>query len=169
MRSYLEPLYRVCGWLAGLFMIALLGCIILSIVGRELDFYLRGLDSYAGYCMAAASFLALAHTFVYGDHIRVTLVIGRFSGRPRRWLELWCILLAAVTSGAFAFYSVKMVWWSWKFHDISQANDAAPLWIPELGMAIGTTVFFLAFVEEFVLVLRGNPPRAGKDEIAHTE
>lgn len=169
MRAPLEPLYRAALWLAGFFMIALLATVILSILGRQFDFYIRGIDSYAGYCMAAASFLALAGTLAKGEHIRVTLVIGRFSGKPRRALELFCLLMAIAVSGSFAFYSVKMAWWSWKFNDISTANDATPLWIPQIGMALGTVIFFIAFLEEFVLVLRGKPLDAQNAEIARTE
>ncbi|HEX6959566.1 MAG TPA: TRAP transporter small permease [Ferrovibrio sp.] len=169
MQSPLAPLYRACGWLAGLFMIALLATILLSIFGRLAGFYLRGLDAYAGYCMAASAFLALAYAFVHGDHIRVTLIIGRLAPQMRRLSELWCAVIAIAISGALAFYSAKMVWWSYEFHDVSSGNDATPLWIPQLGMAIGSIVFCLAFVEEFVLVLRGYAPRTDKDEIAHTE
>ena len=167
--SPLAPLYRACGWLAGLFMIALLGCILLSIIGRATGFYINGLDSYSGYCMAASSFLALAYAFAHGDHIRVTLVISRLGVQARRGAELFSVVIAILASGAFAAYSVKMTWWSWKFHDISSANDATPLWIPQLGMAIGTVVFCIAFVEELFLLLQGKQIRDDTDEIAHTE
>ena len=169
MQSPLAPLYRASLWLAALFMIALLATILVSILGRQFDFYLRGIDSYAGYCMAAASFLALAGTLVKGDHIRVTLVIGRFGGTARRALELFCLAMAVAISGAFAFYSVKMAWWSYKFNDISTANDATPLWIPQIGMALGTTIFCIAFIEELVLVLRGKPVETQATELARTE
>lgn len=169
MRSPLQPLYRASLWLAGLFMIALLAAILVSILGRQFDFYLRGIDSYAGYFMAAASFLALAGTFAEGDHIRVTLVIGRFTGKPRRTLEVFCLILAIAITGAFAYYSVKMAWWSWKFNDISTSNDATPLWIPQIGMALGTVIFCIAYIEEFVLVLRGKPIETQSAELARTE
>ncbi len=169
MRSPLEPLYRACGWVAGLFMITLLVTILLSILGRQFNFYIRGIDAYAGYCMGAATFLALAHTFSYGEHIRVTLVLKRFTGGIRRGLELWCVALGIGFSGFFAFYSCKMVWWSWKFNDISTSNDATPLWIPQLGMAIGTSVLFIAMIEEFFLVLRGKPLDDTSAELARTE
>lgn len=169
MRSPLQPLYRASLWLSGLFMIALLSTIILSILGRQFNFYIRGIDSYAGYFMAAASFLALAGTLVKGDHIRVTLVISRFSGKPRRGLELFCLILAVLISGAFAFYTVKMAWWSYKFNDISTANDATPLWIPQIAMALGTVIFCIAFIEELVLVLRGKPLESQNAELARTE
>lgn len=169
MRSPLRPLYQASLWLAGFFMIALLATIVLSILGRQFDFYIRGIDSYAGYCMAAASFLALAGALTNGDHIRVTLVIGRFHGKTRRALELFCLAMAIAISGAFAGYTVKMTWWSYKFNDISTANDATPLWIPQLGMAIGTVILFIAFIEEFVLVMRGKPLDKPAGEIARTE
>ncbi|WP_374631592.1 TRAP transporter small permease [Ferrovibrio sp.] len=169
MRSPLEPLYKACGWVAGLFMITLLVTILLSILGRQFNFYIRGIDAYAGYCMGAATFLALAHTFSYGEHIRVTLVLKRFTGGIRRGLELWCVALGIGFSGFFAFYSCKMVWWSWKFNDISTSNDATPLWIPQLGMAIGTSVLFIAMIEEFFLVLRGKPLDDTPAELARTE
>jgi TRAP-type C4-dicarboxylate transport system permease small subunit len=157
MKSPLHRLYWYCGVLGGVFMIALLGFIVLGIASRFIPaLYLRGTDAYAGYCMAASAFLALAYTFGHGDHIRVTLIIQRFTGRVRRGLELWCLALAVFLAGSFAFYSCKMVWWSHQFHDVSQANDATPLWIPQLGMAIGTTMLAIAIAEEFVMVVRGK-------------
>ncbi|MBM3597015.1 MAG: TRAP transporter small permease [Alphaproteobacteria bacterium] len=159
MKSPLYRLYWMCGVLAGVFMMALLGFVLWGVIMRFFPaLYLRGTDSYAGYCMAASAFLALAYTFAHGDHIRVTLLIQRFRGGTRRALELWCLLLAALLSGFFAFYGCRMVWWSWKFHDISQAHDATPLWIPQLGMGIGAAILFIAVVEELVLVLLGRAP-----------
>lgn len=169
MRSPLAPLYHAALWLAGLFMIAVLATIVLSILGRQFDFYIRGIDAYAGYFMAAASFLALAGTLVKGDHIRVTLVISRFTGKPRRLFEIFCLVLAILISGAFAFYSVKMAWWSYKFNDMSTGNDATPLWIPQIAMAAGIVVFFVSFVEELVLVLLGKQIEKPADELARTE
>lgn len=169
MKPLLDPLYRACGWLAGAFMVALLACILLSILGRQFNFYIRGIDAYAGYSMAASSFLALAYTFGRGEHIRVTLILKRFHGAARRALEVWCLGFGGLISGAFAFYSIKMAWWSYKFNDISTSNDATPLWIPQLGMAIGTAVLFLAFLDELILVLRGKPVHDGDGELSRTE
>jgi hypothetical protein len=35
---------------------------------------------------------------------------------------------------------VRLVWQSRTFNDISQGNDATPLWIPQIAMAVGAVV-----------------------------
>jgi TRAP-type C4-dicarboxylate transport system permease small subunit len=83
-RKLLEALYNGSAWLAALLMVGVLGMVLLSILSRLLGFYMPGTDAYAGYAMAGAGFLALAHTLKRGEHIRVTLLIGALSGRLRR-------------------------------------------------------------------------------------
>ncbi|HRB10424.1 MAG TPA: TRAP transporter small permease subunit, partial [Ottowia sp.] len=80
MRRFLDFLYDGAAWLAALAMIGVLLMVLISILGRLLDFHLPGTDAYAGYSMAAAGFLALAHTLKKNEHIRVTLLIGRLTG-----------------------------------------------------------------------------------------
>ena len=48
------------------------------------------------------------------------------------------------------------MWQSHQFHDISTGNDATPLWLPQLAMAVGTAVLAIAFIDELVLELRGQ-------------
>ena len=77
MRRFLDWLYDAAGYLAAFFMVGILLMVLASVVGRMAGFNLRGSDAYAGYCMAAASFLALAHTLKRGEHIRVGLFLER--------------------------------------------------------------------------------------------
>ena len=150
-------------------MVGLLACVLLSIAGRQLHFHLPGTDAYAGYLMAGAGFLALAHTLKRGEHIRVTLLLGALKGRSRRALELWALTLAVALATFMAFYSARLSWQSWRFHDISTSNDATPLWLPQLLMAIGTLVLTIAFVDELVLEWRGQRVQPSSDEALHNE
>ena len=138
-------------------MVGILAMVLASVVGRLAGFNLRGSDAYAGYCMAAASFLALAHTLKRGEHIRVTLFLDRFGGRLRRPLEIWCHVAGTFFCGVLAWYSVHLVMQSREFNDISQGNDATPLWIPQIGMALGAVVLLVAMADDLVRVLRGKP------------
>ncbi len=154
MRKALDTLYDAAGYLAAFFMVGVLLMVLASVVGRLASFNLRGSDAYAGYCMAAASFLALAHTLKRGEHIRVTLFLERFHGRFKRPLDLWCHAAGTFFCAILAFYSARLVWQSRTFNDISQGNDAAPLWIPQLAMAVGAAVLLVAMVDDFILLMR---------------
>jgi TRAP-type C4-dicarboxylate transport system permease small subunit len=151
MRKALDALYLGAAWLAALFMIGVLVMVLLSMLGRMFHFYIPGTDAYAGYAMAGAGFLALAHTLKSGEHIRVTLIIGKLTGGARRGLELWSIGVAALLAGLLAFYAWRLAWQSHLFNDISTSSDATRLWIPQILMAVGTTVLLIAFIDEWVL------------------
>lgn len=169
MRRALDRLYDGCAVLAACFMVGLLVAVLLSILGRQLHFNIPGIDAYAGYLMAGAGFLALAHTLKRGEHIRVTLLVGRLTGTAQRAMELWALFAASLLAALAAFYSVRLAWQSWQFHDISTSNDATPLWIPQLSMALGTVVLAIAFVDEFVLELRGRRLPPLPEEASHNE
>jgi len=169
VRKALDRLYDAAAALAALFMVGLLAMVLLAIAGRQLHFYVAGTDAYAGYLMAGAGFLALAHTLKRGEHIRVTLLLSALGGRARHLLELWALAAASLLACLFAFYAAKLAWQSHVFNDISTAADATPLWLPQLSMAIGTLVLAIAFVDEFVLELRGQRRPAPAGELAHIE
>ena len=169
MRKLLDGLYDGAAWLAALAMVGLLVMVLLSILGRQLHFHLPGTDSYAGYLMAAAGFLALAHTLKRGEHIRVTLLLSALSGGPRRALEIWALAAASALALLSAWYACRLSWQSNSFHDISTGNDATPLWIPQLAMAAGTVVLAIAFIDELVLEIRGRRVQPVSDEALRNE
>lgn len=171
MRRFLNFLYDAAAWLAALAMIGVLVMVLTSIIGRLLHFHLQGTDAYAGYSMAAAGFLALAHTLKKGEHIRVTLLIGRLQGSARRAMEMWSLSVAVLLAALFAYYACRLVWQSHEFNDMSTSNDATPLWIPQLSMAVGAVILLIAFVDEWALELLGQRSHEGQgdDEALHNE
>jgi TRAP-type C4-dicarboxylate transport system permease small subunit len=170
MRRALDTLYNAAAYLAALFLIGTLVMVLLGIFGRLFSFQVRGTDAYAGYFMAGAGFLALAHTLMRGEHIRVTLVLEHVGATSRRWLERWSLGAALVLAVAFAYFSARLAWQSYAFHDVSTGNDATPLWIPQLSMAIGNLVLAIAFIDQFVGELTGTRVAAkADDEPAHVE
>ena len=169
MRAFLDRLYNAAGYLAALFLVGTLVMVLTGIAGRLLHFHVPGTDSYAGYCMAASGFLALAHTLKRGDHIRVTLILEHLGVKAQRGLELWALGAATLLAGLFAYFSVRLAFQSWQFNDVSTGNDATPLWIPQLTMAVGTIVLLVAFVDDFVLELKGARIPKAPAEATHNE
>lgn len=156
VRAVLDRLYLAGGIIAACFLIAILVIIVLQMAARWTGHVFPGSTDYAGYCMAAASFFAFAHALSRGAHIRVSLLLTKL-GRFRRWGEIWCFTIGSALACYFAYYAIRAVYWSRKLHDISQGQDATPIWIPQLAMAAGTVLLAIALVDNLVrLVLVGK-------------
>jgi TRAP-type C4-dicarboxylate transport system permease small subunit len=156
MRRALDLLYDAAAWVAAASLVGVLAMVLTSIISRQIGVHVPGTGEYAGYLMAGAGFLALAHTLKHNEHIRVTLLLQVLKGRGRAAFELWGLAVGSLLAGAFAFYSVKLAWDSHAFNDISTGNDATPLWIPQLSMAVGTLILLVAFIDELVMQLLGR-------------
>lgn len=131
-------------------MVGALASVLLGIIDRQWSLGLRGLDAYAGYCIAAALFLALPETLRRGEHIRVTLLLQRAPKPVRAALDTWSQIAGLALSVYLAWFAVRLVWVSWSTHDISQGSDATPLWIPQVGMALGCVGLAVAFADAMV-------------------
>lgn len=167
MRKFLDGLYAAAGWLAGLAMIGILVMVLLTILSRLIGFSAPGTDAYAGYAMAGAGFMALASTFKKGEHIRVTLLLGALKGAALKVMEVTALGIATLLAGFLAFYSVRLTWQSWEIEDISVGIDATPMWIPQIFMALGTIIFFIALLDDLVLELQGKRQVAVNEDAHH--
>lgn len=156
MRRCLEALYTAAGVLAAICMIGVLVAVTASIVVRQIGVHFGGLDAYAGYFMAACGFLALAHTLVRGEHIRVTLLLSALPAKGRLRLDIFALLIGCAIAGNLCWFSIKLVHDSYIYNDISTADDATALWIPQISMAVGTLIFFIAFVDITIQRIRGK-------------
>ena len=152
IRQGLDRLYQIGGIIAALFLVAILVLIVLQMIARWTGEVFPGAPDYAGYCMASASFFAFAYALNHNAHIRVNILLNAL-GKQRRWGEIWCFTLGAVLSTYFAYYALKATYWSRLLNDISQGQDATPLWIPQLSMAIGSVVLAICFWDNLVRLI----------------
>ena len=153
LNNYLNKIYKFSGYIAAFFLILVAAFILIGISSRIFGFYIRGLAEYSGYCMAASSFFALAYTFVEGGHIRITLFLEKISGNKKKYLETWCLIVASFFSGYLAFYFIKMLIISYKFQERSEGADEILVWIPQTSVAIGSSVFFICILHQFILTI----------------
>ena len=156
LNKNLNKLYKFSGYLAAIFLILVAVFILIGISSRIFGFYIRGLAEYSGYCMASASFFALAYTFVEGGHIRITLFLEKLSGFKKRIVEIWCLVIASLFSGYLAFYFIKMLIISYKFQERSEGADEILIWIPQTSVAIGSTIFFISVFHQFFIKIIKN-------------
>src|SRR2546425_7376214 len=105
MRGALDLLYKGSGFLAGFFLVAIAVLSAAQIAARELGFAAYSYDDFAGFCLAAGSFLRLAYTFRGNEHIRMTLLLHHARGGTPRALGLGSLAVAAVLLRFFRVYA----------------------------------------------------------------
>lgn len=179
MRTFLDRLYGYALWLAAL-CLAVIGVLVgAQLAGRLVDgalklvglpplgFVVLSLAEFAGFLLAASSFLALAGTLKSGTHIRVTMVLSPLGDRARRWIEVWALGFSAALTLYATAYIGRFAYQSWSFDEVSPGVIPVLLWIPQAAMVVGALVLAVALVDELVIVLRGGRPsfRAAEDAI----
>lgn len=163
LRTILDGLYKGAGYLGAVFLIMILFFVASQMVARWGGGIITGAPDFTGYCMAAASFLALPYALNSGSHIRVNLFLTKL-GRYRKFGELWCWGIASYLTFLFAYYAIKLTYESYRFNDISQGQDAWPIWIPQLSMAAGTVILAVCAFDNLICTLftgRDNIKAAG--------
>ncbi len=157
LRKSLDALYLISGALAAACLVAILLLIVVQMVARWTGEVFPGAASYAGYAMAGASFLAFANALNRGTHIRVSILLNALPDGPKRLLDIWCFGLAAAIAWYFTYYAYWFVYWSWKFNEVSQAQDATALWIPQSVMVVGGAILAIALTDNLInLIVKGE-------------
>jgi len=82
----------------------------------------------------------------------LSLLLGAL-GRYRRYGEIWCFAVGSYLSVFFAYYAIKSTRESFQFNDISQGQDASPIWIPQIAMCVGTVILAIAFIDHLLSLL----------------
>ena len=157
MRWFLDRLYQTSGYVAAFFMVMIALTIVGQICGRFVGIAIDSTET-AGFSMAAMTFFGLAYTFRQGEHIRVTLFLRFASGSVKRALDLFAIGFCIIFMSYLTYWAFDFVYFSYKFDEISQGLLAIPFWIPRLSMALGSLIFLIAVIDEFLSVLKGDNP-----------
>lgn len=172
MSRALERVYDAAGAVAALAILficavvsAQIGLNILArLAGPGWSWTIPSYADFAGYALASASFLALAHTLRRGAHIRVALLTDRLAARPRRALAVLVVGLAACLAAYATWYMALLIGESWRYGDTSSGMVAVPLWIPQAPVAVGLGLLTVALVHTLVEVARGAELRGEAQE-----
>ncbi len=159
IRKFLDRLYLVSGAVSAGFLVLI--CILVSvqvllnlltkIFGVKMAMTIPSYAEFAGFFLAAASFLALAYTLTRGGHIRVTLMVQFLPKKAQLFSEVFALGLCAATAAYTTWYMARLTMESIRFGDLSPGIIAVPLWIPQISMTLGMAIFSIAL---FDLALR---------------
>ncbi len=141
-----DRMYLLGGYAAGACIISIFVITILQVASRAIGYNINGLTDIAGYMMAGAAFLGLAHTLNAGAHVRIELFLSMF-GKAGKSIEKTGFIASIASATWFSWYCWSSVYWSYTLGDISQGMDATPIWIPQLSMALGATLFAISLID----------------------
>jgi TRAP-type C4-dicarboxylate transport system permease small subunit len=152
-----RSIYKVCGALAAttlcLIAVLILAQIALRLMGKQIP----SADDFAAWALSASIFLALPAALLHGDHIRITSVRGRIPEPYGRWVDIFAAVIACamLTWGSVALFA--FVRDSYLYHDVSTGLVIVPMWIPQLAMVLGSTLFAVAMAERVIRLCLGLP------------
>ena len=158
LRSALDRLYAASGALAALSLAGVCVVMLAQALGREIGVLVRGADDITAWLTAASAFLALGHTFRRGELVRVGILLERLSAPARRRAEMAALSVALAFVGYMLWAVTKFVYESWRFGELAQGLIKIPIWIPQSSVVLGMLIFFIAVLDEWVTVIRGNKP-----------
>ena len=158
MRNILDRLYLAAGGLAALCILTICVLMIGQSILREFGVRTGATNDVVAWLCAAAAFLAMAHAFKHGDFVRVTLLLEKLSAPVRRAMEIISLAIACFAIGYLAWWATRFAWESYQFNDMANGLLAIPLWIPQTSFVAGAWLFFIAVLDEMVIVLRGGRP-----------
>lgn len=177
MRTALDRLYVMSGWLAALCFVIIASMVGVQLVGRIADgvmrllgmrpygFIVEGLAEIAGYLLAASSLLALAPALKAGTHIRVTMLLGALGPRARWYFEVGSLAVSFAFSAFMAWRMALLTLDSWRFNEVSHGLVPLPLAYPQFAMSFGLAVLAIALLDELVIVIRhGRPSFVGSED-----
>jgi TRAP-type C4-dicarboxylate transport system permease small subunit len=158
MRRFLDFLYDAAGVLAAFFVFVIFAVMIGTSVFRQIGWRTGGFEDIVSWMTAAAAFFGMAHAFKHGDFVRVGLLLENLSPRARRGFEIATLAIGSLFTGYLAWSVTSYVYESYSINDMSGGLVVIPIWIPQCSIVIGSILFFIAMVDELVIVLSGAKP-----------
>lgn len=164
----LHRLATAAGVGAAVALVAIALVILAQIVARLAGTQVPAADDFAAWAMAASAFLALPYALHHGEHIRVTLILGRLQGGAARAVETLATALGLGLAAWAAWQAGAFVFDSWRYDEVAQGVLRVPMWIPQLPMPIGLALLAALLAERLWRCLSGQDLGEG-GETARTE
>jgi TRAP-type C4-dicarboxylate transport system permease small subunit len=158
LRPFLDRLYAASGALAAVCLASIAAVMLAQAGMRAVGLLFRGADDIVAWLCAASVFFALGHTFRRGELVRVGLLLDRLPLGARRPMEIGALGVAVLFAGYMLYAVIRFVYESWTFKEVAQGLIRVPIWIPQMSFVIGAVMFFVAVLDEFVVLVSGGKP-----------
>lgn len=111
---------------------------------------------FAGYGLAAMTYLALADAMRAGSLVRVNVLIDRLPDRARRALDAFCVLVTLLVTLFIVYYFWLDMRRSFVREFYTESIIPLPAWLPPIALVVGLASFAIDLLLHLVLILRGE-------------
>jgi TRAP-type C4-dicarboxylate transport system permease small subunit len=150
MKTFTSLVNKLSNWgayLASLLLVSLVCLILIEITIRHFfDMSTLIADEYSGYLYLASIFLGLAYTFKEGGHIRINIITSRLSKKANNIFDILAAIITIAILGFVLYRTILFTYDSYELEMLSEAVSETPLYLTQLVMPIGTSLFILAVV-----------------------
>jgi TRAP-type mannitol/chloroaromatic compound transport system permease small subunit len=103
------------------------------------------------YLFAAIFLLATSYTLRRNEHVRIDVIVGRFSKRTQVWIDLLGFLLFLMPATLLIlYYSVPYAWISIESQEVSSNAGGLIVWPAKLLIPVGFVFLALQGVSEII-------------------
>lgn len=145
-------LMEVAGIIAGLLIFLIAVMVLLSVIGRSIMIPLHWVEPYSVYFFIAASYMAAAFAMYKVEHIKVDILINRFSKKTNKVLEFFLMIVSLVFFINLSKYSWVMMHSSYVKNSKDLSIVQIPIWIPQSFLVIGSVLLCLAIIRHLLLL-----------------
>ena len=113
-------------------------------------------DEYSGYLFLASVFLGLSYTFKENAHIRINILTSRMSEKSNKFIDIFAGSITIVVL-LFALYrTILFTFDSYEMEMLSESVSQTPLYLTQLVMPLGLSLFILSVLIFVIKVLKND-------------
>jgi len=144
-------------YLASFLIVSLMLLILIEIFIRYVfDSSTMIADEYSGYLYLASIFLGLAYTFNEKAHIRINIITSKLNKKKNRLVDIFAYVISILVI-AFVFYrSILFAYDSYKLEMLSEAVSETPLYLTQIVIPIGLSLFLLSILSFLIKELNND-------------
>ena len=154
-----ERVGRVITWLV---LIAVVVSAANAIVRKAFDMSSNAFLEVQWYLFSAVFLLCSAWTLLRNEHIRIDVVLGRFSRRTQTWIDVFGTVFFLLPMVSLILYeSVPWAWRAMMSGEVSSSAGGLILWPAKVLVPVGFTLLLLQGISELIkriAFLQGRAP-----------
>jgi len=156
MKTFYNLVNKLSLWGAYLASVSLISLVLLILTEIFIRYFFDMstliADEYSGYLYLATIFLGLSYTFKESAHIRINIITSRMSKKSNHFIDIFAGITTIIIL-LFALYrTILFSFDSYEMEMVSEAVSETPLYLTQLVMPLGLSLFILSVL---VFVIKG--------------